>query len=321
MIRRQLGDTDLAVSVVCYGAGGFGSARQGAELDALLKVYRDAGGNFLDTAHCYAFWTPEGSGCSERAIGDYLRRHGKGDLVIGTKGGHPSAQGYRKTDAWLAPGRVAADIDDSLGWLGLDVLDFYWLHRDDTRVPVGEVVEMLNAERRRGRIRWFGVSNWHRDRLAAANAYATAHGLQGFSASEPEWNLALKNGLPAADPGPETGTEMRVLTAQDRVWHQQTQVPVVPYSSTAGGYFASRGERCQGAYENPISRGRLERAVELAGELGVTPGQIALAWLLNQDFPVFPIIGSLQAEHLQEDLAAADLRLTPAQLHGLEGAT
>ena len=319
MNRRQLGGTDLVVSAVCCGAGGFGSACKGADLDALLKVYRDAGGNFVDTAHCYAFWLPEGSGCSERALGDYLRRNGKCDLVIGTKGGHPSAPGYRKTDAWLAPGCVAADIDDSLGWLGLDALDFYWLHRDDTRVPVGEIVDMLNAEFRRGRIRWFGASNWHRDRLAAANAYAAAHGLQGFSASQPEWNLALKNGLPAMESGPGAGTEMRVMTALDRAWYRETKLPVVPYSATAGGYFASRGERCQAAYASPVNRGRLERAVVLATEIGVTPGQIALAWLMNQEFPVLPIIGSLQAVHLQEDLAASGICLTPGQVQWLEG--
>ena len=140
MKRQQLGGTALVVSEICYGGGGFGSARRGAELEALLKLYRDAGGNFLDTAHCYAFWLPEGAGCSECALGDYLRRNGKGDLVIGTKGGHTGAPGYRTTDAWLAPGRVAADIDDSLGRLGFDTLDFFWLHRDDTRLPVGEIV-------------------------------------------------------------------------------------------------------------------------------------------------------------------------------------
>lgn len=214
---------------------------------------------------------------------------------------------------------MAADIDDSLGRLGVETLDFFWLHRDDTRLPAGEIVEMLNTEVRRGRIRWFGASNWHRDRLAAANAYAAAHGLQGFAASQQEWNLAVKNGCPAADPGPGAGTEMRVLTDRDRAWHQATHMPVVPYRSTAGGYFASGGERCRADYENPVSRGRLTRAAALAVSLGAAPGQIALAWLLNQPFPVFPIIGSLQPAHLGEDLAAAAIRLTPAQVQALEG--
>lgn len=319
MRRRQLGETDLVVSEICYGAAGFGSLCKGADLDALLKIYRDAGGNFIDTAHCYAFWLPEGSGCSERALGDYLKRNGKGDLVIGTKGGHSSEPAYRTTEAWLSPGRVAADIDDSLGRLGLDTLDFFWLHRDDTRAPVGEVIEMLNAELRRGRIRWFGVSNWHCDRIAAANAYAVAHGLHGFFASQPEWNLAQKNGRSAIDEGLGTGKEMRVLMAKDRAWHRKTFLPVVPYSSAACGYFASRGEKSQAAYENPVSRSRLERTITLAAELGVTPGQVALAWLMNQEFPVFPIIGSLHPEHLREDLAASGLRLSPAQVQWLEG--
>lgn len=319
--RRRLGTSDLTVSLIACGGGVFGASCQGADLDALLDLYRAAGGNFIDTAHCYAFWTPAGAGCSERAIGDYLRRHGPGDLIVATKGGHPPSHGYRPAERWLSPEQITADLEDSLERLGLDTIDLYWLHRDDTRMPVGEVIEMLNAEIRRGRIRHLGASNWHRDRIAAANAYAAAHGLRGFIASQPEWNLAQKNGLPDADPGPGTGAEMRVLTAADRAWHRATGLPVVPYAATANGYFASGGQRAAPAYDNPVSRARLERVRQAAARLHATPGQVALAWLLHQDVPVFPIVGSLDPAHLAENLAAATLRLTPTEVAWLETGT
>lgn len=318
MKTQLLPGTDLRVSRICYGAGGFGSACKGADLAARINAYRDAGGNFLDTAHGYAFWVPEGAGCSERAIADYVRANGKGDLVIATKGGHPSAQGYRETADWLAPAQIAADVDDSLERLGLDTIDLYWLHRDDTRRPMADIIETLNVEIRRGRIRHLGASNWHWSRLQAAHDYAAAHGLKGFAASQPEWNLAEKNGATEHDPGPGTGTEMRRLSPADRDWHRRSGLPVIPYSASAGGYFASGGERAKGGYDNPVSRARLVRAQKLAKRLGATPGQVALAWLLAQPFPVFPIIGALDLQHLAEDLTAPELTLTTADAAWLE---
>ena len=315
---RKLPGTGLTVSPICYGANMAGADLLGEDADRLTNLYRDAGGNFLDTAHCYAFWQPWGAGSSERGLAEYIRRNGKGDLVIATKGGHPGYPGYRKVEHWLSPGRIEADIDDSLGRLELDSIDLYWLHRDDTRLPVAEIIETLNREVSRGRIRWLGASNWRPARIAEANAYAAAHELQGFVASQPEWSLARKN-----TPNPDVETDVSngnvtlFLEEEDQDWHRRTQLPVVPYTSTAAGYFASGGQRATEAFDNQVSRERLARAQALARDLNATPGQIALAWLMHQDFPVFPIIGPRDPEHLREDLGAAGIRLTPDQARSL----
>ena len=318
MERRKLTGTDLILSPICYGTATFGADLTGKKLDACINAFRDTGGNFFDTAHCYACWLPAGAGCSERALGDYMRRNGKGDLVIGTKGGHPSADGYRKTEHWLSPSRIEADIDDSLGRLGLDTLALYWLHRDDTRLPSGEIIETLNGEIRRGRIRYIAASNWRVERIAEANAYAAKHRLRGFVASQPEWNLAHKN-TPNPDPRTDTthGTTTRFLEAPDVAWHRESRLPVIPYTSTAGGYFATDGRKGRPSYDNPVSRHRLARARALARELDVTPGQIALAWLLNQPFPVFPIIGTHNPAHLRDAVEASHIRLTPEAMAAL----
>ncbi len=317
MNLTTLAGTDLQVAPICYGAGGFGSLCSGTDLDARINTYRTAGGNFLDSAHCYAFWTPAGTGCSERAIGDYLKRNGRGNLVIGTKGGHPGTQGYRPTDHWLSAETLHQDLADSLTWLGVDCIDLYWLHRDDTRVPVGEIIETLNTEIRSGKIRYLGASNWHRARIEAANTYARSHNLQGFVASQPEWNLGHRNGVPA-DPPPGTGTEMRFFSEADHEWHRQSGITVIPYSSTAGGYFASNGERSKTTYGNAVSLARLAKAQELAKRHHATPGQIALAWVLNQDIPTIPIIGSLNLAHMKEDLNATSIRLSVQETAWLE---
>jgi aryl-alcohol dehydrogenase-like predicted oxidoreductase len=310
MDRHTIPNTDLEVSALCYGTAQWGHAVVGEHLDRLFNAFRDAGGNFIDTAHCYACWTPQGAGVSERAVANVLRRNGGQDeVIVATKGGHPSWPGYRTVERYMSAGRVEADIDDSLARLGRDHIDLYLLHRDDPRMEAGEIIEYLNGEVRRGRIRYLGASNWTSARIAEANAYAQAHGLQGFVISEPQWSLACRN--PAGDP------TLHYLDKNDHVWHSRSRIPVMPYASTAGGYFATEGQNRAEQYDNPTSRGRLERAQRLAAELGCTPNQVALAYLKHQPFPVVPIIGTTDLRHLDDALGALKVTLTEVQVEWL----
>jgi aryl-alcohol dehydrogenase-like predicted oxidoreductase len=305
--------TELDVSAICYGGGGLGSGVTGDRVDELLNAYRDGGGNIVDSAHCYGFWSQYGEGASERAIADYIGRNGRGDLIITTKGGHPGLPGYRKVDVWLSPHRIEADVDDSLGRLRVDTIDLYWLHRDDTRLEVATIIDTLNREVQRGRIRYLGASNWTVERIEEANAYAEEHGLRGFCASQVEWSLAHRE--PPEPAGPH-GNVTVFAGERETAFHERTGLPIFAYTSTASGYFAP-GTRKRADFDNPTSRGRRKRAEELASELGVTANQVALAWLLNQPFPVVPITGTSNLEHLAEAVAAVEIELTPDQLSWL----
>ncbi|NQU09616.1 aldo/keto reductase, partial [bacterium] len=264
----------------------------------------------FDTAHCYSFFEPGGTGASELALADYFRRRGGfGDAVIATKGGHPSAPGYRTVDRYLSPERLAADIDDSLGRLGIDCIDLYWLHRDDLRLEVGEIVEALNHEIKKGRIRYLGASNWTAARIDAANRYATTHGWRGFVGSQPEWCLAHPN----ADVRPPR-LLVHFFDDADARWHEQSQIPVVPYTSTAGGYFATGGQAAREGFDNPTSRARLARVEELAKQFGRPPSQIATAYLTSQPFPVIPILGTKRVDHLRDAMCSLEVKLTPEQV-------
>lgn len=279
------------------------------EVAALLDCYRESGGNFLDTAHVYAFWTSAGAGSSERAIARYKKTRDTTDLVVATKGGHPGASGYRKVESWLAPHRVRADIEDSLGRLEVDCLDLFYLHRDDTRWSVAEIIELLNGEIAAGRVRAIGASNWTIERLAQANAYAREHGLHGFVVSQIQWSLAHKDTPPPKAHGAQTV----YAQSADIAFHERTELALAPFSATAKGYFAAEDKRRED-YDNPISRARRRRAAELSSRKGCTPTQIALAWLLGQQFPCFPITGTRSVEHLRENIAATDCRLTPEEV-------
>ena len=157
------------------------------------------------------------------------------------------------------------------------------MHRDNPNVPVGEFVECLNEHYRSGRIRAFGGSNWTTSRLAEANTYARTHDLQGFAASSPNFSLAVWN-----EP-----TWIDCLSASDpasREWYAQTKMPLFAWSSQAAGFFTRRYD--EGEPDNSVKQvmtrvwfnegnfERLRRARELADAKGVTPNQVALAYVL-----------------------------------------
>jgi aryl-alcohol dehydrogenase-like predicted oxidoreductase len=314
MTVLQLPGTDLSVAAFCYGVMHFGTKARGRDALELYHLYREAGGNFFDTAHCYACWLPGGDGASERELGACLRHFGdRHEVVISTKGGHFAAgSSYPRPDDCMTPRVIASDITESLERLQIETIDLYVLHRDDLRHPVEENIELLNAEIRRGRIRSIGASNWSIQRLTEANAYAAAAGLQGFVVSSPQWNLARPNHAPIAWNG-DYDTTTQMMTGEDIVWHREHVFPVMPWTPTAYGYFAGAAGRNASSFDNVVSRQRRERAMQLAQELGGTPNQIALAYLRAHDFPVIPILGTMNREHLAEALAAEDLSLTPEQ--------
>jgi len=312
MKRFTLPKTDLVVSELCLGTADLGTpAARGADAERLVADFLEAGGTFFDTAHCYAFWVPgAGSGSSEHEVARCLRSLGASeDVVVATKGGHPpDGDRYPRSDDYLSPEVVSADIADSLERLGRERIDLFFLHRDDARVPVADVMETLNEEVRRGRVRYLGASNWPPERIEAANAYARARGLQGFVASEVQWSLAV----PSAEEGKTDPTTRRV---SDRAaeWYAASGISVLAYSANAGGYVAGN-ERANGLYDNPLSRARRERARAVAAEIGATPNQVALAWLRQQEPLTIPLFGTTKRDHLREALASVDVHLTPAQI-------
>ena len=312
MRQWRLTGTDLDVSELCFGMGGFGTRVRGDATDRLVSTYLEAGGNFFDTAHCYLFWEENGDGASERELGACLRRLGVRDqVIVATKGGHPDGgPAYRRPDDYLSERMLTSDIDESLERLGDARIDLYYLHRDDPRMPVAEILGILNREIQRGRIRQIGCSNWSVQRIAEANVYASTHSMQGFvvssvmcSLADPEWKI-----------GPEP--TMRYVTSDEETWHTETQMPIVAYSATGTGYFARIPDATK-TPSNPDNEARRERAQALSVQMGCTPTQVAVAWLLHQPYPIIPLFGTTKPAHLSEILAATDLKLTPEQVHWL----
>jgi len=285
---------------------------------ALLDAAVELGYNTLDCAHVY------GGGNSERAVGQWLTARGNREqMVILTKGCHHNADRKRTT-----PFDLAANLHDSLARLKTDYVDIYMLHRDDPDVPVGPIVEALNEHRDAGRIRAFGGSNWRHERIQEANDYATAHGLVPFTASSPHYSLAEQ----VDDPwGPGCVGISGPHETEARAWYEATQLPVFAYSSLGRGFFSGRITRenfpgiaetmdqaCRTAYCHEVNFQRLDRALALAEEKGVTVAQLALAYVMNQPLNLFALIGAANRDEAEANVAGAALKLTEAEVAWLD---
>jgi aryl-alcohol dehydrogenase-like predicted oxidoreductase len=272
----------------------------------LLDAFVAVGGNVIDTAHNYG---GEWIGCSERAIGSWLREGGARDkVVILTKGAHPDEHGPR-----VHPRAIADDLRDSLERLQVERVDLYLLHRDDPSVPVGPIMEALGEHVAAGRIRAIGASNWTHTRIEEANVYARGRGLPEFVCSST--NLSLARAKEPRWPGCIS------LDAEGREWHRRTQFALFSWSAQAAGFFTGRYVRGQIAvpdivrvYDAEDNWERLRRARQLAGAKGVTPAQVALAYVLHQPFPTSAIMGPLTLAEFHESVAAEGVPLSPAEV-------
>ena len=287
-----------------------------AESAALLDAAYARGVNAFDLAYVY------GGGKTERAVGRWVAERGNREGVyIATKGAHHNEDRQRVT-----PYDITADLMDSLARLKTDYIDAYLLHRDDMAMPVGPIMDALHEHRKAGRIRAFGGSNWTHGRIAEANAYAAGKGQYKMELSSPNFSLCEQ----VEDPwGPGCVTIGGAGASSAREFYAKSGIPVLAYSSLGRGMLSGRTTRenyketldgaALKAYAHECNFARLDRANTMAMEKGVTVPQIALAYLLNQPFQVFPIVGAAGGAELDEAVAAADIPLTDRELRWLEG--
>jgi len=306
------------VARIIQGSTMIGSDLNEAESFALLDQVLEAGCNTLDTAHVYS------GGNSERIIGKWLQARGlRDEMVIITKGGAHSEDRRRMT-----PFDITADLFDSLARLKTDHIDLYLLHRDDPDLPVEPVINALNEHQRAGRIHAFGASNWSHQRMETANAYAKTNGLRPFVASSPQYSLADSH----AEPWPLCLSISGEAGNEARSWHAKNNMAVMAWSPLASGFFSGKFRRDNlhtfGArewdevvvrtYAKESNFQRLERTGQLAKEKGVTAAQIALAFVMNQPMNMYAVVGPHAVQKFKENVAAAELKLTPQELDWLD---
>lgn len=272
-------------------------------LDAMLA----AGCAAIDTAASYQL------GGTERVLGEWMHsRKNRDRLFLISKGGHPYpvVQPHRLTRKALTD-----DLHASLRRLRTDVLDLYLLHRDDPSAPLEPILESLALFQREGRIKAWGVSNWTHDRLRALDAMARAAGVPPIAASSPHFSLVDWTGPPWKGSVTIAGDENR----EARAFYASSQVPVLAWAALSRGFFSGKpGTAADRIFDTPANRARRERAARLARARGRSAAQIALAYLFEQPFPVAAVVATATPERMKENLAAADLSLSTAEVAWLE---
>ena len=308
----------LPVARVVQGSTMIGSDLDEAQsFDLLDKVFY-LGCNTIDTAHVYS------GGESERIIGRWIKARGlREKIVIITKGAAHSEDRRRMT-----PFDIESELYDSLARLKTEYIDLYLLHRDDPDSPFEPIVDALNGHLRAGRLHAFGVSNWSHERLEAANTYAISNGLQPFMASSPQFSLAES----FDEPWPLCISISGSAGVAAREWYTRTQFPLLAWSPLASGFFSGRfrrdnlylfGEKewdevAVRSYANETNFQRFDRASALAAEKGLTPAQIALAYVMNQPMKLFVLVGPHSAEKFKANVEASTVKLTQKEMDWLD---
>lgn len=302
MTYGQIAGIDKPVSRLVMGTMLEGMEMLLPQASAHFDEFVMSGGNCFDTAHIYA------GGMSERIFGQWVKNRGiREQVVILGKGAHTPN---------CTPEGITTQLMESLERLQMDYVDIYMMHRDNLDVPVSEFIDVLNAHVRAGRMRAFGGSNWSIERVEEANAYAQAHGLQGFAAVSNNFSLARMV-------DPIWGGTISASDPASRAWFTRTQLPLMAWSSQARGFFV-RGDRNFQAdgelvrcWYSDDNFQRMERVRELAARYNVSPINIALAYVLCQPFPTFALFGPQKLAEIPDSLRGVAITLTPDEVRWL----
>lgn len=314
----KLGNTGVDVSRICLGCMSFGKpgkengvfpwAKDYEEAKPIFKKAVDLGINYFDTANVYQL------GTSEEITGRLIKEYNldRDEIVVATKVNFAMREG-RPNGAGLSRKNIMTEIDHSLKRLGLDYVDLYQIHRLDHETPMEEIMEALHDVVKSGKARYIGASvmwAWEFERL---NQIAERNGWTKFVSMQNQYNLIYR----------EEEREMMPL-CQDR------KVAVVPWSPLAGGRCAhpwgTKTHRNSIDEVSPAVWGSTEaqdkivvdNLEKIAKELGYTMAQVSLAWMLSKPYITSPIVGFTDVKHVEEAVAALDIKLSNEIIQRLE---
>ena len=305
MNMRQLGRSGPTVSVMglgCMGMSEFYGEHDDGESIATIHRALDLGINFLDTADAYGPFT------NERLVGRAIRDR-RAQVVLATKFGN-----VRNEDgSWLgingSPEYVRRACDASLQRLGIDTIDLYYQHRVDAMVPIEETVGAMAEMKKAGKIRFLGLSE------ASEATIRRAHAVHPITALQTEYSLWSRE------------PEERLLAVC-----RELGIGFVAYSPLGRGFLTGRFKSADDFAANDWRRNNprfqrdnfqknldiVERVTRVASRKHCTPAQLALAWVLAQGEDVVPIPGTKRRERLEENAAAADIRLSADDLREID---
>ena len=309
MENNRLGSTGLQVFRICLGTMSFGNSEEWMiEIDKarpIVKRALDLGVNFFDTANVYS------AGRSEEIVGELLNDH-REDVVLATKVRLSTGEGPNKEG--LSRYHIMDQVKKSLKRLQTDRIDLYQIHRWDYSTPIQETLVTLNDLVRQGMVNYIGASSMFAWQFAKALYTSDRLGIARFVSMQNHYNLCYR----------EEEREMIPLCKDQKI-------ALLPWSPLARGFLTGRYKRGKAAdspryrtdkyfaerFFQPEDFDVVERVEEVAKEKGVTPSQIALAWLLHKGVCA-PIIGATRVDHVEEAVSSLDVKLSADDMKRLE---
>lgn len=312
-----LGRSGLRVSELCLGTmtfgedWGWGAAKE--EARKIYDAYREAGGNFIDTANLYT------QGTSEKFVGEFIAGH-REEVVVATKytnavpGRDANAGGNQRKNMVQA-------VEASLKRLGTDYIDLYWLHIWDQLTPAEEVMRAFDDLVRAGKVLYVGISDAPAWVVAKSNTLAELRGWTRYVGLQIEYSLLER-----------TVERELIPVAKDQGMTVLAWSPLrsglltgkyLPENAGAGSTQARLNTEMMKdfATTDEGSVRTIRAVVDLAKEMGVSPAQVALAWLRHRSVPVIPIIGARKLNQLEDNVKSLDVTFTPSQLQRLDQAS
>jgi 1-deoxyxylulose-5-phosphate synthase len=314
MQYAKLGKTGATVSRVCLGCMSYGDKKwrdwvlTGDEAREHFATALESGINFFDTANVYSV------GVSEEITGRWLGEMANRDeIVLATKVNGPMGQGHNR--AGLSRKHILEQVDASLRRLKMDYIDLYQIHRWDFTTPIEETLEALDSAVRAGKVRYLGASSMAAWQFHKALNLQKENGWHRFISMQNHYNLVYR----------EEEREMNPLCIDQGVG-------LIPWSPLARGFLAGNRDRkgsgptaraksdefARNMYFNESDFGVLDAVEKVAKARGVTPSQVACAWILQAPGVTAPIIGATKLAHLKEAIAAVDVKLSADEVTALE---
>ncbi|MGI5327901.1 aldo/keto reductase [Actinomadura nitritigenes] len=306
MRYRTLGGSGLRVPELILGAMTFGE--QGGvgapmpECRRMLDLYAETGGNMIDTAVNYR------DGASEEFLGELLGRR-RESFVLGTKytvsrdRADPNAAGNHRKN-------LRASLETSLRRLRTDYVDVYWVHMWDRHTPIEETMRALDDAVQAGKVLYVGISDAPAWVVSRANTLAQWRGWSPFIGLQVPYSLLQRD------------IERELLPMAESLG-----LGVTAWSPLAGGVLTGKygrpdaaGGRLDSASLSDRDHAVARAVQDVAGEIGATPSQVAIAWTMHRSRAIHPIVGARTADQLRDNLAAADLALPPESVTRLEEA-
>ena len=306
MDYRRLGRAGLKVSEICLGTMTFGNGADQAEATRMVSAMLDAGGTFFDTANSYV------GGTSETMLGEALkgRRH---DAIVATKVFNP--MGHRPNDSGMSRLHIKQQVEASLKRLQTDYIDLYYIHHVDHQTPLEEMLRAFDDLVREGKVLYTGCSNYEAWRLVEALWISQSNGWAQFSCYQPQYSLVVRD--LDEEVGPACAAKGLGLVAWSPMTGGYLAGKYTPGSLKVQGTRSAEGWGFNSRFFAPNHGEILQVLLDVSKDLGRTPAQVALRWVMDQPNMTSAIVGARNADQLRDTLSAGGWRLPAEALERL----